>query len=100
LEFAEEPFCSGEAKRVEQTIDESTIRERVLANTASLRAWAAARLIIDGNESGDIGALYADYAAHCSREGCPPLTRKTWIAAMKLAAFETESGAFPCLRIR
>lgn len=100
LEFAQEPLCSGEAKSVGQTIDESTIRERVLSNTATVTAWLAARLMVDGEAIGHIDELYTDYAAHCRRESCPPLTRKTWIAAMKLAGFETESGAFPGLRIR
>lgn len=85
---------------IEATIDESQLRQRVAANMATVTAWATARVVVDATGAIEISQLYADYESYCRRGKYPPLSRKVWIAAMKLAGFETQSGGFAGLKLR
>jgi hypothetical protein len=81
-------------------ISEAAIRECILKNSVTVADWAVGRLERDANSSGVIPELYADYESYCRREKRLPLPRKVWIAAMKLASFETQSGAFAGLTLK
>jgi hypothetical protein len=87
-------------KTIGRAINEDAIQERILKSTVPVTAWVTACLLRDGTTSIPIGELYADYENYCRRENCPSLARKTWIAAMKLAGFQTQSGAFVGLLIQ
>jgi hypothetical protein len=75
-------------------------RERILRNAVTVADWATARLGRDVKSDSSICELYADYESYCRRESQTPLPRKVWIATMKLAGFETQSGAFVGLLIQ
>jgi hypothetical protein len=85
---------------VARAIDKAAIRESILRNTVPVTDWATARLLRERNADGCIGELYANYEDYCRREKCPSLGRKTWIAVLKLAGFETQSGAFTGLKLK
>ena len=84
---------------VARPIDTAAIRERILRNTTPVTDWAAARLLRDLRANSCIGELHADYEEYCRREKRPSLGRKTWLGAMKLAGFETQSGEFAGLKL-
>jgi len=77
-----------------QTIDKAELTERITRNCVTVASWVAACLVVDRTASGCIGELYAAYECFCRREQYSPLPRKTWLQSMKLAGFQTESGAF------
>lgn len=87
-------------KTIGRAIDEATVRECILKNAATVTDWAANRLVRKTTGAGIIPELYADYESYCRREKRPPLPRKVWIAALKLAGFKTQSGVFAGLAIR
>jgi hypothetical protein len=80
-------------------IDETRIMERIEQRTATVARWAVTCLVWDTKLSGGIIELYAHYESYCRSERLAPLPRKVWIAAMKLAGFETQSGAFAGLSL-
>ena len=86
--------------RVAQALDEEKIRERIGRNTTALALWVVARVAVDRNASDPIGELFSDYEGYCRQNKAAPLPRKTWIGAMKLAGFETQSGAFHGLKLK
>lgn len=80
-------------------INEAAIQERILKNAVPVTAWVTACLLRDGTVNIPIGELYDHYRSHCRRERTPPLPRKVWIGAMKLAGFKTQRGAFAGLTL-
>lgn len=87
-------------ERAPLAMEKAAINERIVRSAAPVADWAATRLQRDIRASSCIGELYADYENFCRQEKCRPLARKTWIAALKLAGFETQSGGFAGLRLR
>lgn len=81
-------------------IDGTSIRDRIVRNAGTVADWAMARLVRDSSGVTCISELYSSYESYCRRENLPPLPRKTWIATMKLAGFQTESGAFKGVAVR
>lgn len=84
-----------------QTMDASTLQERIVQSSATVTTWAAAHLVRDVKPDIPIpiGELFADYEGFCRDEGWPTLSRKVWMGAMKLAGFHTDSGAFANLTL-
>ena len=83
-----------------QPMDESRIREQIGQRTATVARWAMACLVWDTKLSGGIADMYAHYESYCRRERVAPLPRKIWIAAMKLAGFQTRSSEFAGVGLR
>jgi hypothetical protein len=81
-------------------ISGAVIRERILKNSATVADWVLVRLERDANGSGIISELYADYESYCRHKKSLPLPRKVWLAAMKLAGFETQSGELAGLTLK
>jgi hypothetical protein len=81
-------------------IDQAKLRERILASTVSVTAWAAVRLQKDRNEVEVISELFSDYEAYCRSRKSRPLPRKTWLATMKLAGFLVQSEGFVGIKLR
>lgn len=87
-------------REIVQPANAASISQRIARNSATVAQWAATCLKLDPNAVCGIAELYAAYEAHCYSEHWSPLPRKVWVAAMKLAEFETESGAFVGLAAR
>jgi hypothetical protein len=78
-----------------RTIEKAKLAERIGVASESVTAWAESRLLVNTVlPDSTIAALFADYTGFCRDRGCPALIRKTWIATMKLAGFESRAGAF------
>lgn len=81
-------------------IDKAKLEERIALTSASVTGWAETRLVVDTTEATPISRLFDDYEGFCRERRCLPLPRKVWIASMKLAGFDTQSGAFSGLKLR
>jgi hypothetical protein len=46
-----------------------------------------------------IDELFNDYAAFCRGRKLSPLPRKVWLASMKMAGFQTQSGGFVGMKL-
>jgi len=76
-------------------IDGAKLRERILASTSAVTDWASARVLKDRKAGTSvIGEFFSDYEAYCLSRKSRPLPRKVWLASMKMAGFQTQSGGF------
>jgi hypothetical protein len=82
-------------------LDQTKLRERVLATTASVTEWACARVSIGSkSDMGAIGEFYSDYALFCRDRKASALPRKAWLQAVKFAGFRVDSSQFAALKLK
>ncbi len=82
-------------------IDRAKLRERILACTATVTDWASARVLKDRKAGPSvIGEFFSDYETYCLNRKTRPLPRKVWLASMKMAGFQTQSGGFVGVKLK
>jgi hypothetical protein len=82
-------------------IDGAKLRERILVSASTVTDWASARIRKDRKAGTSvIGEFFSDYEAYCLSRKSRPLLRKIWLASMKMAGFQTQSGGFLGVKLK